>query len=130
MYKSKKLIWLLCLTLLMGSYMSLAYDVQVHATDSVIVIMDAEDLNNVRNNLSGHYRLGANIDLTDYVGENGDGYNGGLGWTPIGHNILNRFRGSFDGNGFEISHLTINRPDTSRVGLFGDVGPGAIIENI
>ena len=46
-----------------------------------------------------HFRIedGANIDLSAY------------NWTPIG-NIINPFRGSFDGNNRTITGLTINRP--------------------
>ena len=39
-------------------------------------------------------------------------------WTPIGNN-LKRFYGTFDGNGYVISNLTIDRPDEDYVGLFG-----------
>ena len=39
------------------------------------------------------------------------------------------FEGSFDGSGFAISNLTVNRPGTGRVGLFGTTD-SAVIENI
>ena len=42
------------------------------------------------------------------------------GWAPIGDNS-SRFEGVFDGNGFKITNLYINRPTTDNVGLFGSV---------
>jgi len=39
-------------------------------------------------------------------------------WIPIG-NGSNYFQGDFDGNGKVISNLTINRPATNYIGLFG-----------
>jgi hypothetical protein len=46
------------------------------------------------------------------------------GWLPIGTNINNNnsFIGSYDGKGYKITGLTINRPGTNNVGLFGHVG--------
>ncbi len=40
-------------------------------------------------------------------------------WTPIGSNFQQGFGGSFDGNGYVISNLTINNSSFSTVGLFG-----------
>ena len=54
--------------------------------------------------------LGADIDLSSIDN-----------WTPIG-NSTNYFWGDFDGNGYTISNLTINRPDEDFVGLFGWTG--------
>ena len=42
----------------------------------------------------------------------------GLGFTPIGNIDIN-FTGKFEGNGFAIDSLYINRPSTFRIGLFG-----------
>jgi len=57
--------------------------------------------------------------------------NSNAGWVPIGGGgTVGIFTGSFDGGGFTISALNINRPDTDNVGLFGHVGQGATIENV
>jgi hypothetical protein len=45
----------------------------------------------------------------------------GAGWTPIG-NDTTKFLGSYDGQGYIITGLRIDRPDTGNVGLFGHVG--------
>ena len=53
----------------------------------------------------------------------------GSGWQPIG-NFSNAFTGQFEGNGFTISNLTINRSGTSEIGLFGYMESGAEITNV
>ncbi|PCJ91534.1 MAG: hypothetical protein COA50_16430, partial [Flavobacteriaceae bacterium] len=55
----------------------------------------------------------SNIDLT------------GLTWIP-----LPDFRGKYDGNGFEIQNMTINRPTTNNNGLFLNISWGAEIKNL
>ena len=53
----------------------------------------------------------------------------GAGWQPIGDSS-NAFTGKFEGNGFTIFNLKIDRSDTDNVGLFGFVGQEAEIANI
>ncbi|MGI6449213.1 MAG: cell wall-binding repeat-containing protein [Desulfitobacteriia bacterium] len=79
-----------------------------------------EHLNNIRNHLGAHFIQTADIDLATYLAEGGAGYNGGLGWAPIGATGAG-FTGSYDGNHKTISNLTINRPafGASYIGLFG-----------
>jgi hypothetical protein len=55
--------------------------------------------------------------------------NQGKGWQPIGTSD-DPFTGSFDGQGYEISDMFINRPDESLVGLFGAVDVGGVIQNV
>ena len=50
-------------------------------------------------------------------------------WTPIGTPGA-PFAGSFDGQGFRLSGLTLNAPDRNEQGLFGVIGEGAMIENL
>ena len=77
------------------------------------LISTVEELNSIRNNLSMHFRLANNLDLGVAP------WNEGEGWEPIGKEYNNSFTGSFDGNGFTISNLFIDRPDQDFVGLFG-----------
>src|SRR4030042_648436 len=51
------------------------------------------------------------------------------GWQPIAVSN-NTFVGSFEGQGYDIYDLFINRPDESEVGLFGAVGEGGVIGNV
>ncbi len=47
------------------------------------------------------------------------------GWSPIG-NSTTKFTGNYDGGGYTISNVTINRGSTSRIGLFGYTSGGTI----
>ncbi|GGL61789.1 InlB B-repeat-containing protein [Sporolactobacillus putidus] len=93
------------------------------------VITTPQQLDNVRNDLSAHYKLGNDIDLSSYVSSGGAGYHAGAGWEPIGDNT-NPFNGTFNGQGHRIIGLQINRPLTDYVGLFGSVGPGGRVQNV
>ncbi len=83
------------------------------------LVANAAQLNNVRNFLGAHFRQTANIDLGVAP------WNEGTGWEPIGEygwddpEYSTFFTGVYDGNGFVIQNLTINRPQKERVGLFG-----------
>ncbi|ADY55427.1 cell wall binding repeat 2-containing protein [Syntrophobotulus glycolicus DSM 8271] len=71
---------------------------------------------------AAYYRLTGPLDLSAYAE--------GAGWTPIGTDVDNSFRGSFDGNHQTISGLTISRPATATYsGLFGYVRNGTV-ENL
>ena len=82
------------------------------------VIETAAQLNEMRNYLDGnHFRLNADIDLTDWLAQNSSDN----GWDPVGANPDAGITGSFDGNGHVISGFYINRPELENVGLFGCV---------
>ena len=53
-----------------------------------------------------------------------------VGWQPIGNSSLMSFKATFDGNGYAISNLMINRTGTRYVGLFGYTGTAAKITNL
>ena len=85
-------------------------------------IANHEHLNNVRyflNDTTVHFILMSDIDLTGKFDEEGVYNYGNRGWIPIGHS-LNRFRGVFNGNGYAITGLTINRSYAFQ-GLFGSM---------
>ena len=73
------------------------------------LIKTADDLNNIRNNLSGKYILMNDIDLSSYSN-----------WQPIGSDT-SIFTGEFNGNGHVISNLKINNPTGLGVALFSYV---------
>ena len=66
------------------------------------------------------YELMANISLS------------GFAWTPIGGPGCggSPFAAVFEGNGYRISGLSLNRSDESCVGLFASLEPGALIQNV
>ena len=98
---------------------------------SSMEIWDWHDLDAIRDNLDASCLLMRNLDSTT------DGYNElasetanqGRGWEPIG-NQDEPFNGTFDGQGFEISDVSIGRLDTGHVGLFGIVGEKGVITNV
>ena len=83
-------------------------------------IYTAEDLNNVRNNLSGRYALMADIDLTEATAEGGS-LDCGYGWLPIGDTSDKSFSGIFLGRNHTITGLRIAGRTADYSGLFGRV---------
>lgn len=92
------------------------------------------------NTYAGEYfELKADIDLTDYLSEDEDGWNGGAGWLPIGTSTagdnafpnnanIKPFSGIFKGMGHTISGLWINRQTENGVGLFGVIKDAVITD--
>ena len=94
-------------------------------------IRDWNDLDAIRNNLGDRYILMNDLGsaTAGYVELASETANQGKGWQPIGTSD-DQFTGSFDGQGYEIKDLFINRPDQSYVGLFGEVGQEGVTKNI
>ena len=88
-------------------------------------IANLTDLENMVNDRAGNYYLSGNIDAS---ATSGGGYNGGAGWVAIG-TVANPFTGTFDGAGFTITGLFINRT-TDYVSLFGAIKGPAKIANV
>jgi hypothetical protein len=88
-------------------------------------------LDNVRNHLDAHFILMNDLDSSTagYAELASETANDGKGWQPIGVNA-DAFRGSFDGQGYEIGDLFINRPAESGVGLFGFAGGTAVVQDV
>ena len=86
-------------------------------------ITTCQELQNIRNNLSGDYYLANDIDCSGFD------YGDGKGFMPIGDGS-NRFTGTFDGKGYKITNLTINRPSIQYVSLFGYTSSGSEIKNV
>jgi filamentous hemagglutinin family protein len=83
-----------------------------------------KNLQGMSGGMTSNYVLGANIDATAT-----SGWNAGAGFLPIGDNVT-PYTGTFNGLGHTISNLTINRPTTDQVGLFGKVDTGGSVQNI
>ena len=125
--------------------------------DGLIEIATAEQLNQVREVLSGVSFAGNNTGcggLNDISECNGyeltqnislDGYNGD-NWVPIGScgnlegasqtvctTASSLFNTTFDGNGWTISNLTITNPAApynNGAGLFGAISPDSVLRNV
>lgn len=81
--------------------------------DDPYKITNANELNAIRHDLTAHYKLESDIDLFSTAT-----WNKGNGWQPIG-TLNDPFTGTFDGNGWTVSNLCINRPKEDHQGLFG-----------
>lgn len=104
-----------------GSQLTGSFDVtHVHETEEEFeamgytVIKTAQDLINIKNNLSGNYVLMDDIDLS--------------GYNFTGAVITGTFTGQFIGNGYTISNMTINAKP-GDVGLF-EYTKGATIASV
>ena len=100
------------------------------------------DLDAIRDDLDGTYILMNNLDSTTagYDELAGQTANAGKGWQPIGGVELDpatgdftgvdAFTGSFDGNGYEIRDLFIDRALDDGVALFGSIDGAATIGDV
>jgi hypothetical protein len=107
------------------------YSITANFALEIIEIRDWYDLGAVRDNLGGSYRLVIDLDsaTAGYMELASETANGGRGWQPIGTSDYG-FIGSFDGQGYEISDLFINRPDQDCVGLFARISWVHPIEDV
>ena len=92
-------------------------DTTVALTDGTYSISTAEELAQLATMTNAglisegdEFVLANDIDLINYTISEG--------WTPIGTAAI-KFSGTFDGNGYTITNLYINRPSTDYQGLFG-----------
>ncbi len=84
------------------------------------LITSPAQLNEVRDDLAAFYKLSNDIDLSTETGDaSGAFWDNGRGWDPIGEFSSSPFTGEFDGGGFTIDGLTINRGTENFGGLFG-----------
>lgn len=100
-----------------GDASGFAYGEGDEATEPYYVCA-AEHLDAIRDVLAADIALGADVEL-------GAEFGGGSGWLPIGE-ADDPFTGVFDGQGFAIEGLTIDREETDFVGLFAAT-EGAIV---
>jgi len=111
---------------------------EIQAPEGYASIYKIEELYNIRNTLTGSYILMAYLDFTQdssytnpndtsFGDINGNGTTEGIktelttgaGWMPVGTSST-YFTGTFNGNGYKIENLYINRGSADYVGLFGN----------
>ncbi len=109
--------WLRCVP---GADLSDLYSESTSGT----AINSATDLQNMKNDLSATYYLAQDIDASGTAS-----WNGGAGFEPVG-NTSTPFTGTLHGNGHTVTGLTINRPGTNYVGLFGEIGQGGAVYDV
>lgn len=96
-----------------GETISLLYP---EDANGVKQIYNLTQLQGVNGDLDGKYILMNDIDASAT-----SSWNGGNGFNPIGDDS-DPFVGEFEGQGYTIQNLTIDRTSESRVGLFGKLG--------
>jgi hypothetical protein len=84
-------------------------------------ISTAIEFNSLRNDLTAHYVLTADIDLSEFS-------NDGAGFEPIGS--TSPFTGVLDGGGHAITGLHIYRPEDDQIGLFSQVGASGEVKRL
>jgi len=82
-------------------------------SDNNKLIGNLYQLQAVQDNLSNDYVLVNDIDASET-----ESWNEGAGFEPLGDSDT-QFTGTFDGQGYEIEQLTIDRIDNDMIGLFG-----------
>lgn len=92
--------------------------------DDPYVVNTADELSGIKDNLSAHYKLGADIDLSAWITANAPE----TGWSPIGTES-SPFIGTFNGDGHVIENIWIEA-ETSNVGLFGVIGGDVTIQKL
>lgn len=79
----------------------------------------AENTNNGIPTAGTHYKMTNDITLMVY------------NWVPIGYNTSSQFDGSFDGDGFTISNLSVQETQgVMTFGLFGRIGANGTVRNV
>lgn len=85
-------------------------------------------------NTSGYYMLGNDIDMLEAVSVGGDLYDNGRGFMPLFESSAHAFVGVFDGNGFSIKNMYINRPNDTFVAFMRYIsaveGKEGLIKNL
>ena len=135
-----------CVILFMGSM--LANSSYAQSNDNIIEINTVDDLYNVRNDMTAHYKLMNDLDLTEYISEEGIYCYKNNGWEPLGNtstgedkygsNGWEAFTGVFDGNNHSIKGLKINVNFYDYGKMYGDksfytglfISNEGIIENL
>jgi len=100
-------------------------------------IINAHQLQLMAMNPAASYTLGKNIDMSELTNPSGlwgtqDATHATTITTkfvPIG-NDSSTFTGTFNGQGYTITNLAINRPTTDYVGLFGYIGSAGAVSNV
>jgi len=84
-----------------------------------------DNWNDAQHPRDGYYVLMADIDANAT-----SGWNGGLGFKPIGNGYNDYFRGTFDGQGHQITRLYCKRPTEAYAGMFAVTMDKAVIKNL
>jgi hypothetical protein len=94
------------------------------SNDDPFLISNSFQLQMMSYDIGAHYKLVSDIDAFETIH-----WSEGWGFEPVG-NRTNPFTGSFDGQGYTISALNIDRPSSMDVGLFGAIGQDSSVTDL
>lgn len=107
--------------------------VKVKEDEGFVIIRTPEQLQDIAS-ASANYMLGNDIDLKDACAEGGALYNEGKGFMPLFEDAKNAFKGIFEGNGYAIRNIMINRENDAFVALMryisAEKGKEGVIRNL
>ncbi|MBC8385136.1 MAG: hypothetical protein H8E57_06420, partial [Candidatus Cloacimonetes bacterium] len=122
----KRTLFVLIVTLLAGVLLAGTYSGGSGIPGDEYEIANLDDLEEL-SLTSGDW--GADfIQTTNINASATSGWDGGAGFSPIG-NGSTKFTGSYNGDGFIISDITMNRPSSNYQSVFGYTN-GAVIQNL
>lgn len=98
-------------------------DGTVKAVNDCLLISNINELQAIQNNLNGNYMLKGDINAGSTKG-----WNSGTGFKPIGGDGSG-FTGVFNGMGYAINDLYMNRPDDVYIGLFGVIEKSGVVKD-
>jgi hypothetical protein len=113
-----------CLAVLVGGFFvyssapAFAFSGGSGTSDDPYQITDCVELQSIPDNSRDSFQLENSIDCSDT-----ENWNSGAGFDPI-----DGFRGFFNGQGYVINNLTINRPLEDSIGLFGEEFHGTVVD--
>ncbi|HPM27663.1 MAG TPA: GLUG motif-containing protein [bacterium] len=113
-----KVLWGLLVFFLLGALLGLTIFALRKSKAASTAISNCTQLQEMSLDLAADYVVTQSFSCSDIAN-----------FSPIGTKE-NPFTGSFDGGNYEISNLTIDRPDANNVGLFGYVGGSSKISNV
>jgi len=87
-------------------------------------IQTCQQLQDMNTDLSAYYELTSDVDCSGT-----ETWNSGNGFAPVGIDFRDTFSGNFDGNGYNIDSLYIDRPGENDNGLFGYLDDSGSIGN-
>jgi hypothetical protein len=104
----------LALAFILGPALSFAFSGDGSGTSGEpYIITNISQLQEMQDDLDAFYNLGKDIDAT------------GFSFNPVGP-----FSGTFNGRGYKITGLTINKPSATNVGLFSTIKEATTVKNV
>jgi len=103
---------------------SQTFSIASRTEENPYLIEDVHDLQNMNEDLEGHYALANDIDASET-----EEWNDGRGFIQVG-NTHDPFDGKLEGRGYDIKGLFIHSTEGGYVGLFSRIGTDGVVSNV